>query len=305
MNSPNTEPRWILAGSDQEILPLLELSRAEGGADVVALYGKGQSSLSELYSQIMNIPFSTETIKKGQQKRAEALVTDLHDGDLPAKLPRIGINEAMERLQSAAASPALEPSNEGQNENDDSLVAGDEIDEERGLDPGVADESVAAPEEGGRTEATAVSGEPRDLDEAAFRSELEREILRSKRYHLGFCLTLIRISYRNGRHPEPDQSFCRRIAKLTGRSGRETDSWGLTGDGMLMHLAPETHEAAAMMRKRLLAALKEESKTLPGAPWGFRIGQVLFPGNGESSEALLSLATTRLEQSRIHGGTQA
>lgn len=129
---------------------------------------------------------------------------------------------------------------------------------------------------------------------AAFARELQRELQRSQRYHLGFTLSILRVLDAQGR-PLPESAFLAEpLRSLPVRLGRSADSWGLSQEGYLLHLAPETLEQASALRRRLTAALLETLASRSGGPWRVRCGQAGYPRDGESGKALVELALQRL-----------
>ena len=91
------------------------------------------------------------------------------------------------------------------------------------------------------------------------------------------------------------------LKSLPDHVGRITDSWGLSLEGVLLHLAPEIQEQAHIMRKRLQGELGKLCQEIPGGPWQVRCGQALFPKDGDAAVDLVKYALARLENSLAVG----
>ena len=285
MNQPSGQQQWILAGRDAEILPMLERCRKGGGARIVGLWS-GEDSYAGTYANIMGIPFASSPGLTDDLSRVDAVVGDSARSWIPGRVQQFDYAEAMLRLGAREAKPAAAAGEARQ-----AAPAGDGGAGGKLGGGGGGDEGRGGGDGGARLE----PGRP---EYRGFSRELEREILRSKRYHLGFTLTLLQLRDASGRPSSADAFLRSALAALPGRVGRETDSWGIDEDGTLMHLAPEIHEQATLMRRRLLAALQGECGKLPGGPWQLRVGQALFPDDGENAEQLFRLARERLPRSQ-------
>ncbi len=260
--------RVILAGADERLVPLYERLRGNDRTEVVALGSMAQDSLTELLALIANIPLLEES---GALPQAELWVCDEEWRE------RATDSECIDFAQADGLWPQAESSEE-------------EAAEKRPL------QSIAR---GSVPVALAAS------TGADFPRELQREIQRSKRYHLGFTLSIFRVLDAAGQalpesgfHEEPLKSF-------PARQGRACDSWGLSREGFLLHLAPETLEQAPSMRRRLNQALELELAKLTGGPWRLFTAQVRFPQDSESARDLLGLALQRLERKLGDGAADA
>ena len=285
MNQPSGQQKWILAGRDAEILPMLERCRKGGGVRVVGLWGEAGSCAST-YASIMGIPFDAAPAEIDHPRHVDAVVSQEARSWIPDTVAQFDYEEALGRLASATPAPGEEP----------------EIDPiPKSAAP--AEDGAAQPSDDnsrrGGGESGDGGGEKRKKPElGGFALELEREIRRSRRYHLGFTLTLIRLGDEAG-NPATADAFARGpLRDLPEKVGRETDSWGLGEDGVLLHLAPEIHEQATLMRRRLLGAMQVGCDAIAGGPWSIHIGQAIFPDDGESSTELLSVARERLSVSQ-------
>jgi hypothetical protein len=256
--------RVILAGADAQLVPLFERLRAGGLAEVVALGSEDPASLAGILAAVGGLPFISP-------KGAEPLpAADLwvcspawHARAEPGLC--LDFETAASRWPGGGAGPtpaAAEPP------------------------PPAAPPPVAL-----REQATAaLVGAPF----TAFARELQREIQRSQRYHLGFTLSILRIVDAAGQ-ALPERAFqIEPLRGVPGRVGRACDSWGLSREGYLLHLAPETLEQASALRRRLEAALLEAMAGEPGGPWRVETGQARFPRDGEQGKALVDIALQRL-----------
>jgi len=136
------------------------------------------------------------------------------------------------------------------------------------------------------------------LDLPVFARELRREIRRSRRYHLSFCLSLFQVLGEDGR-PLPASRFLEEpLLSLPRRVGRNTDSWGLSPEGVLLHLAPEIMEGARLLKRRLTRALDEEMARGGDGPWRVISVQAAFPQEGERASQLVGRAQEKLRRLR-------
>lgn len=268
MSTTTPRERVILAGPDADLVPLYERLRGEGLAAVVALGSAESTSLAALLAAIGALPLLTP----GSEQAAPA-------ADLWVCAP--------EWRARAAGATCL-----------DFAAAAERWPQRRGAAPAgsAAPPAPAAPPAapGPHPAPAAPQGSLTGAPYAAFARELQRELQRSQRYHLGFTLSILRVLDAQGR-PLPESAFLAEpLRSLPARLGRSADSWGLSQEGFLLHLAPETLEQASALRRRLTAALVETLAEQPGGPWRVLSGQAGYPRDGESGKALVELALQRL-----------
>ncbi|MBN2171874.1 MAG: hypothetical protein JW819_11205 [Candidatus Krumholzibacteriota bacterium] len=304
--------RLLLVGSDAVMLLLLERIRLHGGHEVVGLGPAESGSLMGVYAEIAGLPLLDERDAAGWAESADLIVAGEGAGGLLLPdLPRVDADEAEARLLGEpVAAPPEPPRGAGARvERPLPVRSADTVPaapaEERAADAPATPAGEAPPAGGAAPDAgerETTRAEPRRgitvrRDPTAFPRELQREILRSKRYHLGFCLTVLRVLDAAGRTMSADRFRTEPLASLPQRVGRATDSWGLTVEGYLLHLAPETIEQAAQLRRRLVEVLNAECADLPGGPWRTFAGQARYPQHGEDARGLLTAALRSLERS--------
>ena len=254
-----TRERVILAGTDAELVPLLERLRARGLAEIVALGSAAPDSLTAILAAVGGLPLLTLAGAE-PAPAADLWVCSADWRPRAGATPCLAFAAALERWPAGAAARAPAPA----------VAAGD---------PGLRDQAAGA-----------LAGAPF----AAFAGELQREIQRSQRYHLGFTLSILRVLDAAGQ-ALPERAFLSEpLRGLPGRAGRACDSWGLSQEGYLLHLAPETLEQASALRRRLEAALLEAMAAQPGGPWRVETGQARYPRDGELGKALVDTALQRL-----------
>lgn len=266
----------ILAGEDAQLVPLFERLRAGGLAEVVGLGSADPASLTAILAAVGGLPLLSPTGTEAAPPadlwicsadwRARAGQARCLDFEAAATHWPAGGSAVLRApaATAAAAPPAAPPA----------------------PDPALHDQA-----------ATALAGAPF----AAFARELQREIQRSQRYHLGFTLSILRIVDAAGQ-ALPERAFLLEpLRSLPARVGRACDSWGLSREGYLLHLAPETLEQASALRRRLEAAMLEAMVAQPGGPWRVETGQARFPRDGEQGKALVDLALQRLLRRLAHG----
>ncbi|MBC8366981.1 hypothetical protein H8E52_06185 [bacterium] len=134
------------------------------------------------------------------------------------------------------------------------------------------------------------------FDFSGFAHELRREIRRSRRYHLGFCFTLFRLVNEKGESLPAEKYLKEPLLSLPSRVGRKTDSWGLSPEGILLHLAPEIQEQSRLLRRRLALALEDQLLESPDGPWRSQSAQALYPQDGERASELIRHAMTTLSR---------
>ncbi len=257
-------PRVILAGTDEQLVPLYERLRGEGLAEVVALGNRNSESLTGLLAIIGDLPL----IEDDEQAPA----ADLWVCDEDWRKRAAGV-ECLDFRQAEKRWPTID--------------SGDKKKIEQRPLQKLAGETVTA--------ALASSAH------ADFPRELQREIERGKRYHLGFTLSIFRALDAKGQ-ALPESAFHREpLVSFPARQGRACDSWGLSKEGFLLHLAPETLEQAPSMRRRLVQALEAELAKMPGGSWSLFTAQVRFPQDSESARDLLGLLLQRLERKLADG----
>ncbi|MBM4117371.1 hypothetical protein FJ251_06440 [bacterium] len=250
--------RVILAGGDGELLPLYERLRGEGLATVVALGSAEAASLTALLAAIGALPLLTPA------------------GSEPVPPADLWVCSPEWRARAGAA-PCLD------------FAAAAERWPQRG---GAAPPGSDAPAPASGAAPAPLTGAPY----AAFARELQRELQRSQRYHLGFTLSILRVLDAQGRALSEAAFLGEPLRSLPARLGRSSDSWGLSQEGYLLHLAPETLEQASALRRRLEAALLETLAGEPAGPWRVLAGQASYPRDGESAKALVELALQRLRR---------
>jgi len=302
--------RLLLVGNDAALLPLLERIRLHGGHDVVGLGPVERGSLLGVYAEIAGLPLLEERDADAWAESADLIVAGEGIGGLPLPdLPRLDAAEAEARLLAEPVAPPPEPPyGEGPR-----MAPGErsappparaatsqraDDDHGAGLEPAPGGGEPAS----GPVAPAPERAEPRRgitvrRDPTAFPRELQREILRSHRYHLGFCLTVMRVVDASGTTMSADRFRTEPLASLPQRVGRATDSWGLTVEGYLLHLAPETVEQSGQLRRRLVEILETECAALPGGPWRAFAGQARFPQHGEDARGLITAALRSLERS--------
>ncbi|MDP6419620.1 MAG: hypothetical protein QF492_08370 [Candidatus Krumholzibacteria bacterium] len=128
----------------------------------------------------------------------------------------------------------------------------------------------------------------------AFARELRREILRSQRYHLGFCLSLFLFLDEEQNCLQVSHFQEEPLLNLPAEIGRKTDTWGLSPEGVMLHLAPETLEQSRLLKRRLQSALEDCTSRLEGGPWKVLVVQSLFPQDGNSASLLIRKAMEQL-----------
>ncbi len=252
-----TRERVILAGDDAELVPLLERLRARGLAEIVALGSAAPDSLTAILAAVGGLPLLTLAGAE-PVPAADLWICSADWRSRAGATPCLAFPAALERWPESAAAPApAAPA----------------------ADPALREQA-----------AVALAGAPF----AAFARELQREIQRSQRYHLGFTLSILRVLDAAGQ-ALPERAFLAEpLRGLPARAGRACDSWGLSQEGYLLHLAPETLEQASALRRRLEAALQEALAGQPGGPWRVETGQALYPRDGELGKALVDIALQRL-----------
>jgi hypothetical protein len=266
----------ILAGDDAQLVPLFERLRAGDLAEVVALGSADPASLTAILAAVGGLPLISPTGTEAsppadlwicsadwQVRAGQAPCLDFEAAS--THWPPAGSAGLRAPAANAAAAPPAVPA---------------------APDPALRDQA-----------ATALAGAPF----AAFARELQREIQRSQRYHLGFTLSILRIVDAAGQ-ALPERAFLLEpLRSLPARVGRACDSWGLSREGYLLHLAPETLEQASALRRRLEAAMLEAMVAQPGGPWRVETGQARFPRDGEQGKVLVDLALQRLLRRLAHG----
>ncbi len=275
----NPVERVILAGDDAVLIPLFERLRGEPGVEVVALGNEDPDSLTSLVAMIGKLPYLGET-GRGKAPAADLWICEDPWRKLAGTQPRIGFPEAELRWPKDGAPRPV-----------------------RRGDPRARKEREQAPRPRPRAKAKEAPAE--DLlgrsGTADFPRELQKEILRSKRYHLGFTLTVIRVVDPAGRALDEAAFRKEPLSGFPKREGRACDSWGLSREGYLLHLAPETLEQATTMRRRLEAALHGELTAMEEGSWQVYSGQARFPRDAEQAGDLLELALQRLERKIVAG----
>jgi hypothetical protein len=255
----------ILAGADAELVPLYERLRAGGLADVVALGSADPGGLTAILAAVGGLPLLSLNGEEATPA-ADLWVCSPNWRPRAGRAPCLDFAAVAGRWaeSSAVAAVAAAPAA-----------------------PAALREQVAA----------AMAGPPF----AAFARELQREIQRSQRYHLGFTLSILRVVDAAG-HALTERAFLAEpLRSLPARVGRACDSWGLSQEGYLLHLAPETLEQASALRRRLEAALLEAMAGQPAGPWRVETGQARFPRDGELGKALVDIALQRLLRRLGHG----
>lgn len=264
--------RVILAGDDERLLPLYERLRGGALADVVALGSSDPDSVTATLAAVSGLPLLTGA----DGEHAPAADFWVCAGPWRARAgatPVLDFADAEARWRPAMKRPATAPGAPAQ-------------------PPPALRQQV--------DQALGASASPF----TAFPRELQREIQRSQRYHLGFTLSILRVLDAAGR-PLDERAFVQEpLRGLPGRLGRACDSWGLAREGYLLHLAPETLEQASALRRRLEAALLEALAGQPGGPWTVATGQARFPRDGEQGKALVELALKRLQRKLEHSGAE-
>ncbi len=276
--------RIILAGDDKQVLPALEALRGSGAHEVVGLSASSPDSLTALYAEIMALPLLTELESSEWLGRADTLASDEEIAGELAALPRLSLAEAASlaggRSVQAVGAEAAAPS-----------------------PPQQRDSGKTQPPTAAKGKATRQRrARPATSELLDFARELQREIRRSERYHLGFCLTLLRLEDAQGRPLEVAAYRHQPLRGFESRHGRISDCWGLSAEGIVLHLAPETPEQAVFLRRRLVNTLQEESQRVPGGPWQVRVAQALYPRDGEEARELIAMALARLEMGREESG---
>ncbi len=255
--------RLVLLGQDAEILPLLTRLRLSGKEEVRGLIPVGDCKDLELYAEIARIPILVEDEWRGWRHHLDYLVAEEPVPVVLGELPKLSPDEAAERFLSEQEEPPVDP--------------------------------MPSPPET-REEAPPVA-EPRiRYDFSGFAHELRREIRRSRRYHLGFCFTLFRIVGEKGESLSAEQFLKEPLHSLPARVGRKTDSWGISPEGILLHLAPEIQEQARLLRRRLSLALEDQVREMHGGPWRCQSAQALYPQDGERASQLIRHAMNALER---------
>jgi len=253
--------RIVLRGNDSNLLPLLTRLRLQGEHEITGIIPVGEGRDLELYTEISAIPLLLEKDWKLWRHVMDIIVTD-------SPLP-----EEMEEL------PQCTPQ-----------------DCERNFLDGQAEiEADPMPEAEAHRDDPPSPAEPRiRFDFPGFAHELRREIRRSRRYHLGFCFTLFRIVNEGGDSLSPDKFLVEPLSSLPSRVGRKTDSWGISPEGILLHLAPEIQEQSRLLKRRLSTALEEQVGKMPGGPWRCQSAQALYPQDGERASELIRRAMVAL-----------
>lgn len=251
--------RVILAGEENALVPLYERLRGGGAVEVVGLGSDDPDSLTAILAVLAGIPCIGRDAE-------EAPAADLWvcDASWPARTRGttcLDFAEADRRWPTARAT---------------------------------AGKSASLP----LLKKASTGREPVKIEASAFMAfprELQREILRSKRYHLGFTLSLFRIL--NDKGAKLGESAFQRepLASFPAREGRACDSWGLSREGYLLHLAPEILEQASSLKRRIGAALERELDGISGN-WRVLASQARFPKDAESGRELLGIALQRLER---------
>ncbi len=255
--------RLVLLGQDTEILPLLTRLRLNGKEEVRGLIPVGDCKDLELYAEIARIPILSVEEWRGWKHHLDFLVAEEPVPVSLGELPTLSPADAIERFLSEVEEPAADP-----------LPKAPEIREEA---PSVAEPRIR-------------------YDFSGFAHELRREIRRSRRYHLGFCFTLFRVVGESGESLATDQFLKEPLLSLPARVGRKTDSWGISPEGILLHLAPEIQEQARLLRRRLSLALEDQVREMPGGPWRCQSAQALYPQDGERASQLIRHAMDALER---------
>ncbi len=255
--------RLVLRGQDSEILKLITHLRLKGEEELRGLIPIGDCKDLELFAEISEIPILKDHEWQGWTHHMDFLIADDPLPEILGELPRLNSQEAAERF----------------------LASQDEITE----DPMPKVDDL-------REEAPAVA-EPRiRFDFPGFAHELRREIRRSRRYHLGFCFTLFRLVNENGDVLPAEKYLKEPLLSLPSRVGRKTDSWGLSPEGILLHLAPEIQEQSRLLRRRLALALEDQLLESPDGLWRCQSAQSLYPQDGERASELIRQAMTALSR---------
>ncbi|MCP4548811.1 MAG: hypothetical protein GY835_20315 [bacterium] len=303
--------KLIIAGDDHEVLPLLEQFRIGGEHEVLGLGATGPESLTSLYAGVMSLPLLQDREEKTWTEESDFLVSNgMAIGFLPA-LPCLSIDEARRRFlenpvkgdlgqaamnippsADAAGRKRLAPMMSGPTKTVASALPGPSI-----LPNTDALKSLGL--KGTNGLAHAMSAEMKD-----FAFELRREISRSQRHHLSFCLTFYRLINERGDLLPPETWRQEPLNSFHKRFGRSYDSWGMSGEGILLHLAPETLEQMRPMRHRLERDLEQCSGLVRGGPWTVCSGSVLFPQDGSDAYKLIEAALVRLERNLTIRGEQ-
>lgn len=257
-----TRQRIILAGDESRLLPLYERLRLGGRASVVGLGTAEPDGIVGLLALIGGLPLVEDA---GEAPPADLWICDDGWRARAGATPCLNFEEAERRW------PAQR-----------SRAGGGAAQAAR---PPIGD--VVIEEDAERLHAAGDSAFPR---------ELQREILRSKRYHLGFTLSLIRVLDAAGETLSPIAFEREPLLSLPARRGRACDSWGLSREGYLLHLAPETLEQATSLLKRLRRALEEELAERPGGPWRVVGASACYPRDAERGRELIKTALERLER---------
>ncbi len=251
--------RLVLRGQDAEILPLLTRLRLSGKEDIRGLIPRGKCRDLELYAEISRIPVLDDAHWDTWRGELDYLVSSDPLPPSLEELPHLSLEEAVNRF----------------------LLK--------------KQESPQIPLEERESRATI---EPSQIhfDFSGFAHELRREIRRSRRYHLGFCFTLFRLVDTDGEVMKADRFLVEPLLSLPTRVGRMTDSWGISPEGVLLHLAPEIQEQARLLKRRLSDALENQVREFEDSPWRCQSAQALYPQNGEKASELIRHAMDALSR---------
>jgi hypothetical protein len=255
--------RLVLRGQDAEIMSLLSRLRLSGNEDLIGLIPVGECPNLELYTEISSIPILQEEQSESWRQDVDYLVTS---SPIPSHLDGLSCLSPME-----AESKFLSNEQEAKEASDIQL------------------QDI-------HIESLEISESKLGLDFPKFAHELRREIRRSRRYHLGFCFTLFRLVNENNEAMSAERFIVEPLLSLPSRVGRLTDSWGVSPEGILLHLAPEIQEQARLLKRRLSTALEDQVREFEDSPWRCQSAQALYPQNGEKASELVRHAMSALSR---------
>ena len=256
--------RLILRGSDEEILGLITRLRLAEAARIVGLIPEGEASRLRFYAEIAGLPLLSAG-HTDDWPEAESLVAESKLASLPPKISWMSLPEA------------------------EKLCLGSDAEEESER----AEKPPVAIKNNPQENAPALS-----MDLPVFALELRREIRRSRRYHLAFCLSFFQFVDEEGRPCRPGLLLEEPMLSLPRRLGRNTDSWGVSPEGILLHLAPEIMEGGRLLKRRLSRALLDEAAGMSGGPYRVLSAQSLFPLDGDRASELVGKTLANLERLR-------
>lgn len=136
------------------------------------------------------------------------------------------------------------------------------------------------------------SGLPAGLHDESFVSEYGRiEAIRAARYNTSFSLVLADISGIGQEVPASAYAF-KQVASAVLNTVRGCDVVGMTGDGMVAMILPETDYFGSLVTIRKLARAVEQASSGPDLPHVV-FSQATFPKDGRGYGDLLSAARTK------------